>query len=128
MERFVVRLVCRLLKRDLSVENKNLLTTTIVEKIGALPLRDMIVITESAEILVNGVPLEYDQAVRLREGAKTALTNPALKLVWDQVRYEAFVGSASVGRTPEDLYFYRTAIWNGEQERKYLRILAGNIE
>ena len=127
--RIVFRMVLWLLKQHtLSVEEKNLLSTTILEKIGALPIRDIISLSENNEILVNGVPLEYDKFTQLREEAKKALLNPAMRLTWDQVRYESFKGGASVGQTPEDIFFFRTAIWNGEQERKWLRILAGVAE
>lgn len=126
-ERLAVKLAVWLFKAPtLSIESRNLLTVYLLERLGALAIRDTIEISENG-LLVNGVPLEYDAALKLREGAKAALQNQALQLVWNQVRYSAFVGSASTGTTPIDLYFFRTAIWNGEQERNWLRVLAGEI-
>lgn len=124
-ERLATKLAVRLLSiAALSVESRNLLTAKVLDAVGALPLHDILTVHDG-EIRVNGVPLEYDQAVRLREGAKQALANPTLKLVWDQVRYSSFVGGVSTGGSPQDILFYRTAIWNGEQERAWLRVLAG---
>lgn len=128
-QRLAVRLFLKLFGlQSLSVESRNLLTVSLLDRIGALPIRDIIALSESNQLLVNGVPLEYDVAIKLREGAKAALNNPALKLVWDQVRYTAFVGGVSTSEKSLDLYFYKTAIWNGEQERNWLRVLAGTQE
>ena len=126
--RFVVPLVVKLLaRRRLDVRERNLLTSAVLDRIGALPLRDIISVNEQGFLLVNGVLLEPTQAQVLREEAKKALANKANKLVWDQVRYSAFVGGVSQGASPEDILFYRTAIWNGEQVRNYLRVLAGDV-
>ena len=123
--RIATKLAVWLLGRAaISVEDRNLLTSAILEKVSATPLRDIITASESGEILVNGAPLDTDVLVKMRETAKVALENNALKLVWDQMLYRSLLGSVT-GKAPEDILFYRTAMWNGEQERRYLRILAG---
>jgi hypothetical protein len=123
--RIATKLAVWLLGRAaISVEDRNLLTAALLEKVNAFPLRDIITGSESGEILVNGAPLDTDVLVKMRETAKVALENNALKLVWDQMLYRSLLGSVT-GVKPEDILFYRTAMWNGEQERRYLRILAG---
>lgn len=129
LERVAIKLAIKLLKMTtLSVESRNLLTSQVLETLGAVPIRDTISISTSGEILVNGVPPDYDVFLKLREGAQLALENTAMQLVWNQVRYTSLVGSATQGSTPTDIYFYRVAIWIGEQERNWLRILAGIAE
>lgn len=107
-------------------EERNSLVTHILDNLGVIPLRDIIQVNDRGEILINNVLLGYEDAQKLKEGAIAALKNQTMRLVWDQIRYECFKGGVSQGEKPSDLYFYRTALWNGEQERKYLRLLAGD--
>lgn len=128
--RIVVRLAVWLLdKVELSIDQRNLLTGKLLDQLGArTPLRDIIRIDEEGTLLVNGNPLTPYEARQYHEGAKSALNNATMRLIWDQIRYECFKGGVSNGAKPEDIMFYRTALWNGERERFFLALFEGQSE
>lgn len=128
--RIVVRLVVWLLdKANLTIDQRNLLTGKLLDTMGSsTPLRDIIRIDEEGTLLVKGSPLTPYEARQYLEGAKSALNNATLQLIWDQIRYECFKGGVSNGAKPEDILFYRTALWNGERERFYLSLFEGNTD
>lgn len=123
--RFASKFACFLLERaDLSLEDRNLLTSKILDKLEALPIRDILTIGDSGEILISGRPLDFEKARQLRESARAALTNSALLLLQNQILYLAVQRGLHQGDTPEKLYFYRAAIWFGLQLEDMLKNLA----
>lgn len=124
-ERFATRLAVRLLKKtELSLENRNLLTVFLLDKVGALPFTDIIQRNEN-QMLVNGVPLDYEKAKALQESAKAVLNNAALKIVWESVAYRAVNNGIYQAETERQIFWARAALWYGQQEKEILRELAG---
>lgn len=114
-----------LLRAPLSREERALYTGSLLSALDGSPIRDIILINEQGELLVNGRPLTPEELGAYGKMAKGILENPFMKLIWDQVRYTSFKGGVSEGTNPESIVFYRTALWFGEQERAWLRLLAG---
>ena len=110
-------------KATVSLEARTILTNAVLDKLQARHLHAIITSDENG-VLVNGERLEYERAILLRESAKGALNNQARQLVRESVMSLATTRGVLEGDTPEKLYFYRAAIWFGDQETAHLRILA----
>lgn len=124
--RFLVRTTIKLLNNTaLSLADRSLLSTAILRKLGALPTGDIITVNESNEILVNGVLLEFESARALREGARAALNNQALRIVRQQVAFNAIKIGVHKAESDSQLYFGRAALWWGQQQDDLLMTLAG---
>lgn len=111
-------------RADLSIEDRNLLTTLILDGIGALPLRDMIYVNEEGKLLVNGKALSVEGARALRESARGATKNQALKFVNEQVKFNAITFGVHKLETERQSFFCRAALWFGQEQQKLLAILA----
>lgn len=121
-----VKLARWVLRRtNLSIEDRNLLTTCILDTLGALPIRDMIIMNPNGQILVNEKQLTVEGARALRDGAITALKNPTLKLIHDQVAFAAIASGVHKQETERQSFFMRAALWYGQQEIELLNLLAG---
>lgn len=126
---WATKCVLRLLKSStLSTENRNLLTTCLLDKLVALPLHDMIRVNEEGQLLVNERPVSLEGARALREGAKTALQNKALELIREQVAYTAIAMGVHTLKETDESFFMRAAIWWGQREMFFLKLLAGDEE
>jgi hypothetical protein len=126
IKKFSVRLACYLLNRsDISIEDRNLLTTCLLDKLAALPLRDMITTNEEGNLLVSGRQIDIDIAKKLRESARAALNSYALNLVREQVTYESVVTGVHKALNADQILFGKAAIWCQQQEVKWLKTLAG---
>lgn len=111
--------------RTPTVAERNLYTGILLDKVKALPLHDIISKNDAGEILVSGQTLDIDKARMLMESAKAALMNQSLKIVRERVLWSAVQQGLAKGLAPDELLFFRAAIWFGEEETKHLRILAG---
>lgn len=125
--KLVIKLTLFALKRaDLSLEDRNLLTGLLLERLGALPLRDTITNNEEGKLLVNGRSLDLEGAIRLRASARAVLGSPAYKIVYEQVAYEAVNLGTSKAESAKEMIFARAALWWSQQEISFLKMLAGS--
>lgn len=123
--KLIAKLTISALKRaDLSLEDRNLLTVTLLDRLGALPLRDMLITNEEGNLLVNGRAVSSEGQRAIIESARGVIKNKALELVHTQVVYEAVVLGVHKLRTIEESIFYRAALWFAQQERQHLEALA----
>ena len=120
----VKKVIAELNKHDLSLEERSLLITAVLGKIAALPLRDIIIPNEEG-LFVNGRKATSEEQVSLRESAIAVLNSKAFRLIREQVLYATFV-QATKSAIFEDMIFSKAAVWFGQQEETYLRLLAGN--
>lgn len=126
MQKVAVMFAQFLLRQNLSQELRLKLTTSILETLQALPFRDIISVNEKGVMLVNGRQLELEQMIQLRESARGALQSTALKLIEDQVLFNAVtIGVHKLEKT-EQILFSRAAIWWGQQQHELLKLLAGD--
>lgn len=125
MRRTIIRILGAMLRKDsLTAEERSLLTTLALEKIGALPIRDTIVVSDGGSVTVNGRTLEHDEAQRLSLAARSALSNRALSLIFDQVAYSAITGGIHRFENPESIRFSKSSLWFCQQATAWLQSLA----
>lgn len=110
------------------MSDRMLLTTMLFDKIGALPLRDMIRVNEEGRLLVNGRLVGVEAARKLRESARAELNSYARKFISEQVLYTAVVMGVHKMETPEQSVFSRAAIWYKQQEDIWLNLLGGQVD
>lgn len=111
-------------KKDLSPEDRSLLITALLKRFAAIPLHDIIYVSENGQLFVNGRKASSDTDQSLRISAERSLGEPALKFVREQVAYLTFVNAGHKASNLDELIFYRAALWWGQQEDKYLKLLA----
>lgn len=122
--RLIVKLALGVIRRaDLTIEERTLCTGVVLDKIAALPLRAIIENSDEG-ILINGKQVDIEKLRVLREHAVAALDNQALNFIAEQVVWIAVQRGIHQAKTPEDLFFYRAAIWFSEQMKIHLQILA----
>jgi hypothetical protein len=124
MSSFVVWLVGYALKLNLSTEHRNKIVIHLLTALHAVPLSAIIDTNEQGEMLISGNTINIEKGIQLRGQAQAALKNQALNLIREQVKYETYVGAATKTATPEDLCFYRAALWWGQREEYFLKLLA----
>lgn len=129
MTSLAVRLAIFLLKLPLSLHDRAILVTKILDRLGALPFTAPIRIAETGGILLYGEPLtDVEKIKMIQESAKAALNNPAVRLMWDHIAYLAVEHGVHKAENELQVLWGRTALWNGQQERLLLNELAGNTE
>lgn len=124
-ENAIVKLVCFLLKRNLTLENRNKLSASVLDSLGALPLHNMFEINEEGELLVGGKVVSVDKAIQLKEYANSALDNQVLNLIREQVAYEAVVHGVHKANGDIGQLFMRNALWWEQRVLDHLKSLAG---
>lgn len=125
MKRFWLKVCLHIFRRlDLTIEERNLCTEAILDKLEALPLRDIIKSSEEG-VLINGKPADIDTLRALRDSAIAALNNTALNYCGDQVAFLATDRVIRKALTIDEAYFYRAALWFGEQLKVHLQTLSG---
>jgi len=120
-----IRFICWLLARKtLSSQDRVLLTNKILDTIHALPTH-AIITEDKGKLFIGGTALDGERSLVMREGAQAALVNPALKVIHEQVLYQAVTLGVHQALTPDQMNFAKAAIWWGEEELKLLKLLAG---
>lgn len=123
--KLVVSLVVWLLnKSNLKLEDRTKLSTCVLDKLFALPFRD-IIITSEGTLKINGRTPTMEEMRILQEQAKAALNNQTLKLIWDEVAFTAVKIGIHSAITNDQVYFAKSALWWGQQEQSLLSRLAG---
>lgn len=120
----LIKIILRVLQLStLSEKDTNLLITGILDKLNALPIRDIIV-SSDGQLKINGRPVGIEQAVNLRESAKHALENYAEKLIEEQILFTAITIGVHKADSEKSLMFAKAAIWYEQQRKSFLRLLA----
>ena len=126
LQRAGVRLAKWLLNSGtLSIEDSVSLTTVLLDKLGALPYKDIIYVDEQGRLIVQGQPVNIDEAKALYSSALVALNNKALKYIFEQTKFTAVNHGLNKAETVEQVYFGRTALWAIQNIQKSLEILSG---
>ena len=109
----------------LSNENRQLLTTAVLDRLHAIPLRARITLDEVGTILVDGKTVKLDVAQALRKSSAAMLENFARKFVREQVTFMAFVQGVHENVTPDQGLFAKAVLWCYQEEDKLYRTFAG---
>lgn len=124
MQKAIVKFIVWYLKRNLELNNKSILLTSILKQLQALPLHE-IVKYEDGSLIVRGKVLEPEEANLLRTSAKSLLSNRAFGLIQDEVLFESMSGSIASSNI-DQLYFFKSASWWGKRENELIKILASD--
>ena len=124
MRALLVRIVCYLLKVELTTQQKTRLIGAILDTSNAVPLSEVITFGQNGMIYVQGKLIDQEKAIQLRESARLLINNGAMNLIYEQVRHIAGTRGVAEGDTPEKLVFYRAALWWGEKELETIVRLA----
>lgn len=90
------------------------------------PLRGIIAYDDANRMMVNGRRVSPDQLLTLRDSAQNALDNGALKLIREQVRFNALNQGYLQNTDPsKDAGFYKSVLWYAQEEINILQALAG---
>lgn len=108
-----------------SPKNRLLLTSRLLTTAGALPVHSIITVDDAGTLRIKGKPVDHEQALLLRESARSVLGSPAYRIIRDEVLYLAVTEGIHKGLTLEQLQFSKSAIWFGEQEIRLLKMFAG---
>jgi len=120
----ITKVISTLKNKDLSTSDRSLLISAILKKVAALPLSDILYCNDKGILFVNGRKVDAAETIQLRESALKVLEAKAFRLIREQVVYTTFVQAAHKSMTPEDLIFGKAALWWGNKEDEYLKILA----
>lgn len=123
MTKLAIKFLKYLFRRNLSADEANELVALVLEKLGALPFKEVIT-QEGSQLFINGVEVDFEKARLIRESALAALENPALRLVREQTAFAAVTYGMHKAETPVQMLFGRAALWFGQQEIRFLEILA----
>lgn len=111
-------------RADLSMEDRSALATVILDRLGALPFRDIIQVGSNGVLTIDGRPLDMETARKMRDSAKYVLESTARHFVREQVAFRAVTLGVHNGDTAEKAIFARAALWYGQQEDELYRMLA----
>lgn len=122
-------LLSQLATHDMPAEDRNALISAITEKTGALPIHSVIQEKPNEDgaiaLYINGNEVDEEKRLQLMFSAKTLLDNQAYRIVHDAVAFNAINIGLHEGFTNEQLSFAKSAIWYGQKEREFLRVLSG---
>lgn len=124
LNKVALKLVKFLLNKELSYEQRNFLTNIILDNLDALPIRGIIETNDDGDIVINGSSLDLEKTIQICDAARIAQSSPILKLIRDQVTYTAIVNGINKAVTPENMNFYKAAVWFGQEEEKIINTLA----
>lgn len=114
-------------KKTLSVEERQLCTALLLDRLGALPLRAKIVVDETGKVFVNGRTLEAEHATRLKQAAVAMRNNAARNLVRETVTFMAITDGVHKNINPEMGLFAKAALWFLQEENALYDTLASEF-
>lgn len=101
-----------------------MLTTTLLDRLGALPLHASIIVDLEGKIFVGGKQLTHETAKRMHESSRSMLHNFARRFVREQVTYMAIEKGVHENLSPEQGLFSKAALWIYQEEDKLYRQFA----
>lgn len=125
MGRLGTKLAIWLLKNGrLDNESRQLLTATMLDQLGALPIRARIRVDESEQIFVDEKQVTYEVAHLLHETSKSMLNNFARRFVRETVVFMAVKKGVHENVSPEQGLFAKAALWFFQEEDELYRKFA----
>jgi hypothetical protein len=100
------------------------LTNSILDKLSALPLHDIITYDQSGTLFISGKQVDIEYARNLKESAIVVLKSNAFRAVHEQVNYNAITVGVHKAENSDHMIFSKAAIWFGQREIELLKLLA----
>lgn len=91
-----------------------------------MPIDSVITFNIEGKILVNNKQLEVEQAIRLRQAARSLKDNSFYKLIKEQIAYEAIKMGVHSSVTMDGILMSKSALWIQQQEINLLTKVVGN--
>lgn len=123
--KWATKLAVLLLKSSrIGNEERQLLTSALLDKLGALPLRGRITMDETGQIFVNGKQMDFETAKLFHESATSMIRNFARRFVREQVIFMAIQKGVHENISPEQGLFAKAALWFYQEEEELYRQFA----
>ena len=110
---------------NLSTEDSVLLTSVILDKLGALPFKEIIGMDENQNLIIKGRPINLEEAKKIRLSAEMATQNTALNLILEQVTFLGVTEGFSKAQTSQQIIWGRAGVWITQNIKSALDTLAG---
>lgn len=104
-------------------EDKAMVTTVLLDNMGALPFRDAITFDVQGGVYVNQKKLNQEQMIAFKESCNGLRNSFARNLIHEQIKYSAVKMGVHEGLNPDMILFAKAALWYSEQEDKMISTL-----
>jgi hypothetical protein len=113
-----------LFKRTANQKDKGRILNAMLSTVQGVPIHAIISLDEEQKLLINGRPVDVEQAIALKASAGTVLNSPAWKLVRDQTLFLAVRMGVHDALNADQVLAAKMAIWFGHQQEELLRMFA----
>ncbi len=117
------KVIKQLQKSNLTTQDRTALVTAILDKLVAVPIQNVIVLTETS-IVINGKELDLEAYLSFKEGCANLKDNFARKVINEQLRYKATELGVHKAQTIDELLFSKAIIWAINEENILLEKLS----
>lgn len=124
----LTKILIKLLKSKISLKDKELILNTLLERINALPIRDLIIFDVAGTLKINDRTLDIDQAIVFKETVLALKNNSAYKIIKEQIAFEAIKIGIHKGNTLDQIMFSKAALWIQAEEIRLITQLSGQNE
>lgn len=115
------KVIKQLKKARLSTEDRIALTTTLLNQLGTIPVRDVLTVDPLKGIQIKGKTLDIEQAVVFRDSCVVLKDNPARILINEQLTYEALKHGIHNGLNTDMIMFSKAVLWVIQEEEKLIK-------
>lgn len=120
------KVIKALKKTSLSLEDRVALTNVLLEKIGAFPIGDVVVFTES-NVQINGKDLDTEQYIAFKEACSSLKENYARRVINEQLKYKATEIGVHKATSIDTLLFAKAVLWVINEENILIEKLSTGI-
>ena len=107
-----------------SLENRVVCTTALLDKLNAIPSRDIVNIDGNGSIFVNGKAVDKGKVSQMRQQAQALLENPLRQFVREQVSFRAVKLGVHKANDLNEVFFSKAALYQAQQEDEIYEQLA----
>lgn len=111
----------------LSGEQKAFVTSALLANLNAFPIRDIIKIDDSGNLIVHGRTLDTEQRLALRESGANLKASLARQLVHDQMTFKAINLGIHNGLSTDAIIFSKAALWVIQEENALIDQFTGEL-
>ncbi len=108
------KVIAKLKRANLSLEDRTALITVLLSKLHTLPLDNTFIIEQNS-VIVNGKPLAPEQLIVFRDSCISLRDNFAFRVMSEQIRYLATNLGVYKSVSQDELFFYKAALYNLQQ-------------
>lgn len=113
------KLIKELNKANLHTEDRIALTTALLDKLVALPIKDTFSVSNDG-ITIKGRELEPEDMISFRESCVALKDNFARKILREQIKYLAIQYGVHNGLNTDTIMFSKAILWSMQEEDKLL--------